>query len=441
LVASTLAGITLTARQLSTIINSGKALYGAYGMANSAYKHMKTNKKNKMSTYSKKPAMIQAKKNEAIIKKVMKKRKPSYTTGYHGKPLGPFKKAKQRDFYNEVGSTIQMEKGGKQTDTNCVYLGVSTPINEAFISISRAIIKNLFTQMGHKILSWNSLVPVATGATTIQYRYYLGTNATTSTNGTGYTVSPAVSYNDLAIGWYGQLVADWTVNKSHNISEIYVQNAVGADSTRVATLWADDCILYQKHNASIKIQNVTLGTHDNVYDANDQLANDITNNPLVGKLYEGTNISGFIPKFRQTGALASWGNGFVADINTGLIVKNSDDVGTNDEFDKPPPASQFKNCKLVKNVSIKPGEIQRHSVTFTSKTPLNTFLNRHIDKVIVNTNQDIVYTFNSFMFGLEKSLDSRQGESAIAVAFETTHTIRSAIVVKKNTYSTQIVKY
>ena len=368
-------------------------------------------------------------------------RKVKYkTTGYLTKAQKPYKKVKTSDFYAEKGSKILIERGGTQTDANALYIGTSTsPINQVYISVCRSIIKQLFTMVGHRIISFEELIPMdITNQYELGYSYYVATSNTIQTTPASQAIPNTSTYNALATNLFTNIVGTFTANSSHQFSQFFLKQSAVAGMTQprlVAVVKAEDVKVYIDSYASLKVQNRTKSSTG--ADAQDEDGQNISNNPLRGKIYEG-NYSGFTPRYRNPANLANWGNGFVADPSTGVIVKDADDSDPT-QTNKPPNGTYFRNTTKTVNIIINPGQIKYHTLKHKFNMNLTVFFAKYSRHLVDNSLQDISYIGKSFMFGLEKTLDSRDSDSDISVGWELTHSIKSAIVVKPNTMSTTIL--
>lgn len=425
----------------SKTIAAGKAIMRGYQGTKAVYDTI-----NSINSAVKKIALVLPKRGQPQVVKEVKyfpskkkgKINNSYrTTGYIQKAPKP-KKFIKKDFYAETGSKALIERGGTQSDADAVYLGSSTtPIGLMYSSIFRAIIKNLFTQMGQRISSFEQLVPTTNGQWSIGYTYFQSTDSTTQSSGTAVDVLSTHTYSTLSEALLSAITAFFTNTTIHQFVEFFVQDTTnyGSAVMRKATLRVEDATLYLDTWVNFKLQNRTLAQTG--LSAEDEDATNVANNPVKGKLYQG-NFSGFLPRYRTPGTLANWGDGFIGAVESGLIVKDADD-GDSTQIKKPPAPSYFRNCTKCTNVLLNPGEIKYHKLSYKSKMSLNTFFGKYYKELNTSATQDIVYLGKCFMFGLEKSLDSRDSDSNVSIGWEMTHGINSAITAKAKTHSTTLL--
>ena len=164
------------------------------------------------------------------------------------------------------------------------------------------------------------------------------------------------------------------------------------------------------------IQNQTLAATGG---EGDDRMNDVSNNPVTGRIYEGFT-NGFLPKWRPSGD-ASY-ESFIADSNSGIIVATSTNT-IPEELRKPPPPNFFKSTFKTTRVVLNPGNIKRISCVSKVSMPMNSFFMRY-PNLFHSTGDRHVYFGKSQLIGLEKVLDSRNSESSISLAWEVNQTLK-----------------
>ena len=93
---------------------------------------------------------------------------------------------------------------------------------------------------------------------------------------------------------------------------------------------------------------------------------------------------------------------------------------------------------MISNVKIMPGQMMTHSLKDTRVMNMNYFFTKYTQFLTTNLD-DLCYLGKSFMYGLEKCLDSRSTEANLSLAYETNHNIRVALVTKPKTHSAPIL--
>lgn len=342
-----------------------------------------------------------------------------------------------RAFYTSNGSSVKVERGGVIEDPECVYIGAaSIPFKYLKEGVGRAIVKNLFKQMGQPITSWEDTIKCANGEFDLKYTYFLGNNDPTVNAGTTIGLASGDTYDDLALDIIQTWATDWSSATTHLIDEIWIESTVNVSSIvqRRATVRGADFMVHVDSFVHLRIQNTTLAR---VTDDNGDLSTDIENNPLVGKLYVG-RFTGFQPKWRQ-GSLANWGTGFYADPATGLILAESADVGVT-QVRKPPPGSYFKNCSSSYSANIMPGQVKSFSLKFKRTFFLNNLISKYNDQWLSMDLNDMVYIGNSCMYGLEKMIDSRQGSASVRLSYELNHNVKVAGTYRVNQNTVPLIR-
>lgn len=321
------------------------------------------------------------------------------------------KKMRTESSYAKYGSIKKVEHGGVYNDSECVYIGHSTFAHEQVIpGVCRAIVRELVKQMGQDFVGWEDTIKTAVTQLQLSYRYYLGPtdNSLTQVN---VAVTANMSMFDLAQALY----TSWNLifgTTTHYIQDIWINEVAGSLQT-MATIRAFQFDLDILCVSTLSLQNRTLaGTGAG---ENDQEMTDISNNPLVGKMYEG-RYTGFIPDYRENLELNY--TGYTSNPQTGLILaKASQSLIA--QTKKPPPAWFFHNCKKTAKAVLAPGIIRTNTIRKRQKMSLHSFLGRMARQIGAAQNTNIVnYMGNSTMFGLEKALNSRATEADISVAYE-----------------------
>lgn len=323
------------------------------------------------------------------------------------------KKTKRADKYALYGSVKRFETGGILNDANCVYIGHATWPHEQIVpAVCRALVRQLFKQRGNDFVSWTEGILDATGTLDLIYTYYIGPeSATKLTRTINLTVNQ--TYLNIAETLYN----DWKTNfnaQTHILDEIYLITG-GAGTDVQAKVRCREFHLDIYCESTLSLQNRTLaGTG---VGENDQEMTDISNNPLIGRLYNGP-WNGFIPDFRDSTEVGY--QGYTCNPQNGLILANAANSLT-DETKKPPPGYFFGNCKKSSRAVLEPGIIRKHFIKSFKRCTLIDFmamLRLEIDLAIVGNTEAVTKGGQAAMFGLEKALDSRQSEADISVAYE-----------------------
>jgi hypothetical protein len=173
--------------------------------------------------------------------------------------------------------------------------------------------------------------------------------------------------------------------------------------------------------------------------ASDDVMEDISNNPLIGRKYYGKH-AGFIPKYRDS-AEATY-TGYYCNPQSGIILAKASE-SLIDETKKPPPANFFSNAKSTRKCVLEPGIIRKDTIASRKKCNLNEFMSLfrvQIDRgFVANTEIDTRLGVCS-MFGLEKALNSRASEADISVAWELNQKICCSGYYRKGTLTVPLLE-
>lgn len=345
---------------------------------------------------------------------VASKSKPSLLYRSTATRMGRFPKPvrnRPESSYAKYGSVKKVEHGGIWNDPECVFVGHATYAHEQVIpGVCRALIRELMKQWGQDFVAWEETIKTGALEVQLSYRYYLGPTDTTLTQR-----SIAITAAMTMVALSDALYSDWNTafgTDTHYIEDIWINEVAGANQTH-ALIRGRQFELDMYVESKMSIQNRTLaGTG---IGENDQEMTDISNNPLKGRLYEG-KYCGFIPDHRNNNELNY--TGYTANPQSGLILARASEslIG---QTKKPPPSWFFHNCKKSGSVVLAPGVIRTNTITRRAKMSLNAFMGKFARQIGLAQNTNMVnYVGNSAMFGFEKSLDSRQSEADISVAYE-----------------------
>lgn len=325
-------------------------------------------------------------------KTVTKKKAPRYVT--QGKYEGRAKKyklAKRKiDMYLQKGFRNVTEITGKVTDPDCVYIGHGTTAGHKIMTVFlQAALRKLFK----KCLDWNctgvtekipGYQPNSDGLKLVMKAKNMETNITTDYEylvGDGNNNLDTIEriVGDRASGQnpaWADLINLWEAYAGHAVGSVDQRSTVIPYSlecyrkeVNIGTFWqfiGDLKFENEKINlyveSELKVQNRTLA-EDGGADATD-----VTNNPLIGKVYGFTSSA---PRLRITG---QWNGGTVlqrvSDANGVVTVRAAQCVeattmpgpglvGANYIWREPPDGKVFRNCKYFNNIRINPGGIKK----------------------------------------------------------------------------------
>lgn len=372
-------------------------------------------------------------------KPVKSKPKGSFrTTGSSYRKIKKLKRSRPFQFHHR-GSVKVIERGDVHSDTNAVYVGLcNAPFVEVMKAACRAIIKALVQQHGFSFQDWNETSgDITDGA--IAYRYFTSTGAVNVSQQTITfpTIDFGVStYDDIANALYTSIVSTFSTDTNHTFREFILYKASTSPSDAdLARIMMSDFTLVYECTGSMKLQNRTLANTS--AEADDDDMGNIENNPIHGKIYMCKNLSGFEPRVRLSEAGYE---GFTADPSTGIIKTDAASSCTSLGSKKPVLPAFFRKVDYHKAIKIMPGEIRYFKTVFKRSIKWNTLFRDYIIQTNAPTTAMQTKFGNTFMFGLEKMLDTRSSEPSVNVGYETNVTIKCGYKYKKNLFTNSIVE-
>lgn len=353
---------------------------------------------------------------KALIKAQPVKRGSYRTSGRIGKTRHPIKKPRDT-YFHRMGSVKSTENGGTTSvgSQNAIYLGHGPAVDEVYKSGLRSIVKLVMKQAKRNIDNWDEIVefvPTVVSGEILRWTTSYKDNPATGqiVLDTTFDIDPAWTYNDLTDQLENNLATAWTNDYPKEVVYFRLYRVLTtSQAIPVAKVLAKDVTLRFRFESRLAVQNRTLA----LVGTDDHDADNIANNPLVGKLYYSKKrLNGF--KFKV--ARPSLAVPYVADKNTGLIKTNST-LSLPDQTVKPPPF-WFFDTTWGKNIKENPGDIFSSTIDYSQNMKLNNFFSIFRHEANNGTLVDVKFG-NCAMFGLEKMLDSgRALGEAIALAFE-----------------------
>lgn len=324
---------------------------------------------------------------------------------------GKFKLKQKKDIfakYVNKGVVASKEIGTVLTgtvNTYPLYVGHATHGDNEFLqrNFFRCLVRELYEKSGVRISDLQTESP---GTTTINMLYVID-----DVNAAEAQISVAtagLSYQQVANGLYN----DWqtvrnTAPAERNIFISQVYLATGAHTA--AALLYKDLIVNILVKSDLKIQNRTLATGT---DEDNNSTENISNQPLYGKMYQGKG-NGLISKsFNQA---VNTGKSLLAANNTGLIRLAP--TAANLWFKDVPLASQFLPQPKMGKVSIEPGNVKTSSVVAVYRMKQTDFWNMLPSSAGVSSNLQNRYG-KYRIFALEKALCVTATDSNPALGIE-----------------------
>lgn len=325
------------------------------------------------------------------------------------------------------GASLVVERSGviSSDSPQALYIGHGVSTEQFWVNVCRAIIRKLFRILGQEVTDWNHSVAANIPSTpfAIQIGYSTAVNPSSillDSTDLPLPVLPAtLTYNGVADLLYQRFNAILSAT-DNNITIYHVLLFDKSDNLdTVARLDMSNVVLEYKVTSILKIQNASLaGTQAG--DLEDENRENITRNPLVGKLYyKKTRANGFKLQTAPLQGQNVWANNVitVANRSTGMILWNTQTGNSVDfllKFKKPPAGHMFQ--AQSKPYGISPGSIKEIKWTDTRKIKFHKLIEICKNTFVDNAGEGIYQTLGKVqMLGLEKKLNAISNENPIVV--------------------------
>lgn len=347
----------------------------------------------------------------------------------------------RRDPYRQKGFVCVDEVTGLVRDPDCVYVGHSClTVHGTLEMVAYALLRKLFVSSNVNIRNLKDAIPgayagtpPASGETPVQHwRIVIERRfkATGVISNEAYIIQPGNSIytivgceQDGVVPQFPNMVEnlryaagfsslDNDVNTLEFTKMILYRTELGYGTPSSDTRWQyeseiymDEQIVHYFASSDIKIQNRSLSASGSAD------AENVTNNPLVGKLYE---FIGGAPNAKVDNVA---GLEVVFD-NGGVITVRAAELGDN-AYREPPAAHNFSNCTRVNTIRIQPGDIKSHTIKVRYVERLFTFL-RKLNPFRTTTGQNRVQTKlrgKSALYALEDVINVNLAQN-IEIAYE-----------------------
>lgn len=354
-----------------------------------------------------------------------------YTVGKLGKKTPRAKKSTPSK-YLKYGTVNYIEHGGVIENSDCVYIGHSLGAHELWHIAIQAIILKLFKIAGHRVMHRDDLIPDA-DQLQIQWQFSQTQQGTKQT----ITLLLAVedNYSDVITRVINSFEAQYelyynsgTPPQNWAFDRIYLQEKTGSTQ---AELQLTDVMLDLECSSSMAIQNRTLA--DGVADTGNK--NEVTNNPIGGRVYQGRG-NGARLKFKDN-SLAVANINMCADGVTGLIqmdVNSTNFTGNmRAAYKRPPPKEAFNGVSRSSMLMLSPGQIRNSRVTMKRVISFHAlFKQLHLQLIQPDpTTPSKVYLGQFRFFSFEKKCNTGVGENTISIGYEINNVYRATCFQKQ----------
>lgn len=370
-----------------------------------------------------------APKKKTIKNKVNKR---SYkTTGYG---LRRFRKGRRRKDalnFERYGSITNLEFGAVTSDAQAVYVGHSTFANSTMMyCISRAIVRQLAIQAGMAFESWQETFVLGTvNAINLVWAYR---DADTGSS----AVTTVLGSSKSSINTWAEMASDLASSLQTTISGLAAGYQLIIEYFRLSTYDTGVGTGTEVMNAMLKsrqfyitvdaystllLQNRTLASATGTGDAEDSNELSVSNNPLWGYMYNRNTASFQAPTQSAIGA-----TNFSQIPNTDYgYIYYSAATGGDSQLYKPPKGFHF-GTKQYRRQQLLPGEIKRSFIRVKKRITLFDYFKQNVHAIQKSSNNAVGSFGKCAMIGLEKALDSREGETNVSVAWEVNLTVKVA---------------
>lgn len=356
------------------------------------------------------------------------KTKLYHTTGAYGGKVKLSRSGLIDSFarYNVNGVVMVDETTGSVTDPDCIYI-----MNEAINSrdliwmICKAMVRKLFEKAGIRITgAKDPVIDISGGQSTPNFTVRLVTvnKFTGAWVNTDYTLIATSTFEDVA-GWFRNNFEQYCSGhgelSNSNMDELHKFILLKGTAANLATnhdsrseLLFNETFIDIYGLSELKFQNRTKATGGGVD------AEDINNNPLVGKSY----LFRGVPKPKANAWVVGGTNSALfaferMQYNRGLVTFGGNSGGFDPQMREPPSPSMFWNCVKAGKVRVEPGEIKK----FVSKD----FRSGNVLKILKNIRLQLdagggwsTYSiFKVQMIALEDVINANAAEN-ISVQYE-----------------------
>lgn len=358
--------------------------------------------------------------------KKKRSRYTAYHTGSMGRRFGRKGRRPKNDKYKVYGSEICYEHGGLiGSGGHTVSTGHSVmPVRQVLMSVSRAIWRRVLMQYNCVFTDWNDPYgDVGTTTLTIYFRNSAGLAASTN------FVTPVASktHQEWALELYTLIVNSSLPDKSEFILiSVEVTSTLHGLNMRMDVTNAS---IHLNVNSSMRIQNRTNG-----YDGTQTEADNVTNNPLIGRSWTLTGNQ-LVSKSAVAGGSSS-----SCDIDHGILSGTvpASDPATGSGItlrSKINSADTYRHCKKSGICNLAPGEIKSSKLWLKRSMRLNSLFSILSEFITegssTSTSADMRFGIGSsryFMF--DKLVDTGAGFASAQIGYQIDMNVRSFLTVK-----------
>jgi hypothetical protein len=322
------------------------------------------------------------------------------------------------------GYIRKREVGGVVTDGQCVYVGHnSNAMGDHWVSMVYAVMRWFAKKIGHDYVAVDDGILGGLVNPNLQWVIYYKTGAENVIT----TAAVASSTPRTWGNWADQLSTLITnaigTNDYFELCSIALHsldNIADTPDIPYTIIQVKQLFVTVVGNSNLVLQNTTLSS---IADADGDVIDNVSNNPLTGKMYSGLGQSyPMAAQYNVSGA----NRAILTDPDSGFMTYNiTQDSGMSlsmrNLVTKPPPHFAFHGMKGSVYVNLKPGEIRRSKTVKAYKYDFCKWIQLLIPYLKTSpegNRNSIKFMGVSKVFGFERLLDSRSDEATIRVAYE-----------------------
>lgn len=355
----------------------------------------------------------------------------------------PTKKYRQRSKYVYKGVTQFVEASSVTTDPECVYITHSVPLYRAKYCAWWAVMKHLFTRAGAFVFDFSdarTLVSCGSNTGDIIRLVYKGTSDAATAND-DFTVAIGSTVNDLVTSFANDVLLDGDGIQLIELRYLTVQPATTLNSLNQTIIRMEGALIDMEIKMDLKMQNRTIpavGLND---------SEDVSNQPLYGKIYQGTGIGP-----RPKSAIFNTGVSLSANVNTGAIALGAASMTSaapinNPVFNEPLDYQYYTNVSKIGKAHIDPGQLKTSVLSKRFVFVFGNFLNI-VNPQLNDAGSNVVSGDKSFVpkklaefrtYAVEKMIDATGTPTNVVVAWE--HNVKISAVFRPRSQTSSSISF
>lgn len=349
-----------------------------------------------------------------------------YGAGSVGKQFSKRFKSSANKFI-KYGYVRKRENGSVVTDASAVYIGHNAiAMGDLWVSICYAITRWFARKAGQDFVSLDSQVSGLTTDPNLTWRITYKTQVDGLLNSNTSITAGGVNWGQMGDSLYALIRASLGALGYFELCQIELFSGDTVANVRdfpYIVVEAKQFMVEVVGNSNMMLQNTTLAS---VADADGDMEDNVTNNPLTGKMYEGSGQN-FPVSFQNVTVGPTLNTSPNTDQDSGIVTfdysaLNAMSAIMRNHLIKPPPYWHFSGMTGNQSIIMKPGEIRRSNVKSVVKHSIMKWIQLCLPYftggVSTAKAQNIKFLGKVHFFGLERLLDSRSDEAPLRLAYE-----------------------